>query len=101
MQEPYIYRDYTRRITTRHPVYECFSLTDNWTARQPRVLTYICKQARLQATQLRPIAADSLSFPNTLFLHITGLARASLLIVNAYNAPYGLIRASETARALT
>jgi hypothetical protein len=50
VQEPYIYKDYTRRITTRHPAYECFSLTDNWTAGQLRVLTYIRKQARLQAT---------------------------------------------------
>ena len=101
VQEPYIYRDYTRRITTRHPAYECLSPSDNWTAGKPRVLTYIRKQARLQATQLRPIAADSPSFPDTLFLHITGPARASLLIVNAYNASYGLIQAGETARAIT
>jgi hypothetical protein len=50
VQEPYIYRDYTRRITTRHPAYECLSPLDDWTARQPCVLTYIRKQARLQAT---------------------------------------------------
>jgi hypothetical protein len=101
VQKPYIYRDYTRRITTRHPAYECLSPSDDWTAGQPRVLTYIRKQARLQATQLCSIAADSPSLSDTLFLYVTSLARASLLIVNAYNTPYGSIRAGETARALT
>jgi hypothetical protein len=101
VQEPYIYRDLTRRITTRHPAYKCFTPIDDWTTERPRVLSYIRKQARLQTIQLCPLAADSPARPDTLFLHITNPAGATLLLVNAYNAPPGLIRPNETVNALT
>jgi hypothetical protein len=29
IQEPYIYKDLTHKITKKHPSYECFSPTDN------------------------------------------------------------------------
>lgn len=42
VQEPYIFYERDRRITKRHPSFECFTLTDNWTSR-PQVLTYLRK----------------------------------------------------------
>jgi hypothetical protein len=29
IQEPYIYKDLARKVTKKHPSYECFSPTDN------------------------------------------------------------------------
>jgi ribonuclease HI len=101
VQEPYVYKDLTRRITKRHPLYEIFAPIDDWTVGRPRVLTYIRKRAGLRTSQLRPLAADSPAHPDILFLHITSISGASLLIVNVYNAPPGSIRASETVKALT
>jgi ribonuclease HI len=101
VQEPYIYKDYPRRITKRHPSFECFTPIDDWTSRQPRVLTYVRKGAGLQATQIRPLIPDSPALPDTLFLHIASPSGAPLLVVNVYNAPFGSIRAGGTARALT
>ena len=33
IQEPYIFHERHRRITKRHPSYECFSLNDDWSTR--------------------------------------------------------------------
>lgn len=66
IQEPYIYSDPQRRITKRHPAYECFTPVDNWSS-QPRVLTYLRKGAGLQAEQLRPIPSIDIAARVLLF----------------------------------
>jgi hypothetical protein len=101
VQEPYVFTDLSRRITKRHPSYECFTPIDSWTPRRPRVLTYVRKGAGLRTSQTRPLPEDSPALPDILFLTITSLSGSSLLVVNIYNAPPGSIGASEATRALT
>ncbi|KIM92476.1 hypothetical protein OIDMADRAFT_139595 [Oidiodendron maius Zn] len=76
VQEPYIYKDLPRRITKRHPSFECFTPIDDWTSRQPRVLTYVRKGAGLQASQTRPLTPDSPALPDALFLHIASPSKS-------------------------
>jgi hypothetical protein len=53
IQEPYIFENLARKITKKHPSYECFSPTDSWvTSGRPRVLTYIRKKKGIQTFQL-------------------------------------------------
>jgi hypothetical protein len=101
VQEPYVYKDLSRRITKRHPAYECFTPLDDWTSGRPRVLTYVRKRAGLRTTQVRPLTSDSTALPDLLFLHIAARAGPALLVINVYNAPTGSkIRPGEAARAL-
>ena len=53
VQEPYVSRDFNRRITRKHPSFECFTPVENWSVR-PRVLTYSRKDSGLTFTQIRP-----------------------------------------------
>jgi hypothetical protein len=102
IQEPYVYRDLSRQITKRHPSYECFTPTDNWTATgRPRVFTYVRKRAGIQSTQLRPQIEDPELLSDILMLQILTSTGQSALIINIYNAPHGSIRAGEAAKALT
>lgn len=101
IQEPYIFSDYSRRITKRHPSYECFTPTDNWADHgRPRVLTYIRKDSGIRASQLRPPLNNPLVQPDILFLCITSPCSQSLLVTNIYNAPYGATRSGKAAEAL-
>ena len=99
VQEPYIYRERERRITKRHPSYECFSPSDDWTSR-PRVLTYIRKGAGLKTEQTRPIHNDSIALRDLLFTTIKAKTGPPLMIVNIYNAPNSSEGAGEVARTL-
>src|SRR6201990_1382695 len=101
VQEPYIYTDLSRRITKRHPLYDCYTPTDDWTTGRPRVLTYVRKRARLLASQIRPLTSDSDTTPDLLFLSLASSAGPALLVINVYNAPVGSVRAGEAAKALT
>jgi hypothetical protein len=101
IQEPYISRDLSRRITKRHPSFNCFTPIDDWANSQPRVLTYIRKGAGLRTTQIRPDIPDQTALPDLLFLQIQAPSGQSLLILNVYNAPPGCIRPGLAAQALT
>jgi hypothetical protein len=103
LQEPYISLDLNRRITKRHPSYECFTPTDNWVENgRPRVLTYVRKGIGLRTTQVRPNTEDPTVLSDLLFLQILSPSGQSLLIANVYNAPCtNPIRAGAAARALT
>jgi endonuclease/exonuclease/phosphatase (EEP) superfamily protein YafD len=88
IQEPYIYEDLIRKITKRHPSYECFSPTDNWTiSGRPRVLTYIRKERGIRSSQLRPNIIDQEVLSDLLLLQIAASSGQSTLIFNIYNAP--------------
>ena len=101
IQEPYISRDFPRRITKRHPSFNCFTPIDDWTNSQPRVLTYVRKGAGLRTTQIRPDTLDQSALPDILFLQVQAPSGQSLLIVNVYNAPPGSIRPGLAAQAIT
>jgi ribonuclease HI/exonuclease III len=102
IQEPYVYRDLSRQITKRHPSYECFTPTDNWTVTgRPRVLVYVRKRTGIRSTQLRPQIEDPELLSDILMLQILTSTGQSALIINIYNAPHGSIRAGEAAKALT
>ena len=88
IQEPYIYKDLTRKITKKHPSYECFSPTDCWaTSGRPRVLTYIRREKGIQSSQLRPDTIDQEALSDLLFLQISAYSGQPTLIINIYNAP--------------
>ncbi|EED11470.1 polymerase, putative [Talaromyces stipitatus ATCC 10500] len=99
--EPYIFSNLSQKITKRHPSYECFSPTDSWTVTgRPRVLTYVWKNAGLQASQLWPIITDPATLSDLLFLQIFSSTGQSVLTINAYNAPAGSTRASKAMETL-
>jgi endonuclease/exonuclease/phosphatase (EEP) superfamily protein YafD len=102
IQESYVYKGLSRRITKRHLSYECSAPTDDWTVSgRPRVLTYIQKGTGIYATQVRPNVADPTVLSNLLFLYLASPSGQTLLVTNVYNAPLGSIRAGEAARTLT
>ena len=102
LQEPYIFCT-ERRVTTRHPFYECFTPTDDWNSKCPRVLTYVRKGIGLSCTQRRPTAEgpDSAATADLLFLEIASSTYQPVLVVNVYNAPPGSNGVGMAARALT
>lgn len=90
IQEPYIYKGLTRKITKRHPSYECFSPTDSWViSGRPRVLTYIRKKKGIRSSQLRPDITDQEALSDLLLLQISTRTGQSTLLHNIYNAPTG------------
>ena len=102
IQEPFISDDLSRRLTKRHPSYECFAPTDDWIANgRPRVLTYIRRGAGIHATQVRPNITDPTALSDLLFLHLSSPSCQTLLVTNIYNAPLGSIRPGEAAKTLT
>ena len=100
IQEPYIYRERERRITKRHPSYECFTPTDDWNTR-PRVLTYLRKGRGFKAEQARPVQQEDPAQRNLLFLNILSSSGSPMTIINVYNAPPGSVGQGEAVRALT
>jgi endonuclease/exonuclease/phosphatase (EEP) superfamily protein YafD len=100
IQEPYIFRDRKPRITKRHPAYECFSPSDDWSLR-PRVLTYLRKGVGLQAEQARPLPTGSEANRDLLFLNVFSPTKANTLIINIYNSPVGSTGEGSAVRALT
>jgi hypothetical protein len=103
IQEPYIFKNLARKITKKHPSYECFSPTDSWeTSGRPRVLTYIRKKKGIQAFQLRPNLIDQEILSDLLLLQISARSGQSALLLNLYNAPYGenIIRPNKAIQAL-
>lgn len=88
VQEPYIFRDISRKITRKHPSFECFSPTDQWITR-PRVMSYIRKDSECKFYQERPILLRDEGKGDLLFLSIQPPRGAQLLIGNIYNAPPG------------
>lgn len=102
IQEPYIYKDLTRKITKRHPSYECFSPTDSWEiSGTPRVLIYVRRKCGIRASQLRPDTLSQETLSDLLPLQISTCLGQSVLIFNICNALVAAIRAGEAVRALT
>jgi ribonuclease HI/endonuclease/exonuclease/phosphatase family metal-dependent hydrolase len=103
IQEPYISRDLSRRLTKRHPAYNCYTPIDNWVEHgPPRVMSYVRKGVGLCTTQVRPTTVDPTVLSDLLFLRIQSPSGQSLLIANVYNGTRSSsIRPGEAARALT
>lgn len=100
VQEPYIFRDLSRRISKKHRAYECFSPLDDWTSARPRVLTYIRKGAGIDAEQARPHDVDPPALSDILFLFVSSADSPTFLIANVYNAPPGSQGAGAAVQAL-
>lgn len=88
IQEPYIFRDISRRISKKHPAFECFSPTDHWSVR-PRVLTYTRKDIDCTFSQERPTSLKDVGRGDLLLLSLQPSRGSRLLVVNVYNAPPG------------
>ena len=88
VQEPYISRNTDRRITCKHPSFECFTPVDNWTIR-PRVLTYTRKDTNFTFAQDCPNSTSEQGKEDVLFLTVKGPDRLCIQIINVYNAPPG------------
>lgn len=86
VQEPYIHRDVSRRITCTHPAFESFTPTDDWSNR-PRVITYTKRNSGLTFTQDRPEPHINQGITDILFLKIKTFGNNYLTIINIYNAP--------------
>lgn len=88
VQEPYIYRDLARRITRKHPSFDCFTPVDDWT-RRPRVLTYTRKNSNFSVTQDRPLRNLEQGEEDVLLLTIKCRGISPIQVINIYNAPPG------------
>lgn len=88
VQEPRLYSELDRRITKKHPSYECFSPVDSF-EETPRVMTYVRKGVGLRATQERLLPQNDEAANDLLFLSIQTSTNRSLMIVNVYNPPQG------------
>lgn len=90
IQEPYIFKDSSRKITRNHPSFECFSPVDDW-SRRPRVLTYTKKASGLLFTQIRPdlTPGENRSNGDILFLTVQAPSCPPVTLINVYNAPTG------------
>lgn len=89
VQEPYIYKDLSRKLTRKHQSFECFSPVDDWRVR-PRVLSYTRKDNGLIYSQIRPVCQGSGS-ADVLFLTFKTPKSPHTLLINTYNAPPGAI----------
>lgn len=88
VQEPYIFKDISRRITCKHPSHECFTPTDNWSTR-PRVLTYTRINSAISFVQERPQPNIVQGAGDVIFLTFKASGLPPTQIVNVYNAPPG------------
>lgn len=82
IQEPYIFRDRSRRITKHHPAYSSFSPNLDWVTNRPRVISYLRKRSGLRCTQISTPSSD------IIILHLKSPTGKSLNVFNIYNAPY-------------
>ena len=90
VQEPYIHRDLSRRITCTHSAFESFIPNDDWSCR-PRVITYTRRDTGLNFEQDRPEPLSNQSTSDVLFLKLKSSNNHFLTIINIYNAPLGAI----------
>lgn len=88
IQEPHISSDTGRRITCKHPSFECYSPVDDWSIR-PRVITYAKRNTNIIHYQERPISSTEQGIGDILCLSVKAPNNPRLLIINAYNAPPG------------
>lgn len=79
IQEPYIFRDCTRRITKNHPSYDSFSPNDDWESVRPRAISYVRKELSLHTEQIYTDSSD------TVALRLTSPTGKTLLLFNVYN----------------
>lgn len=83
IQEPYIFRDLSRRITKRHRSYETFCPHVDWSTHRPRVVSYVRKELSSHAEQIYIGLSRDL-----LLLRLTSPTDQILNIFNVYNAPH-------------
>lgn len=88
VQEPRLFSELNRRITKKHPSFECFSPVDTF-ENTPRVMTYVRRGVGLRATQERLLPQEDEAANDLLFLTIRTSTNQSLMTVNVYNAPQG------------
>lgn len=88
VQEPYIFKDLTRRITRKHPCFDCYTPVDNWT-RRPRVMSYTRKNSKFSVVQDRPFINNEHGAEDILLLTIKPQGRTPTQVINVYNAPPG------------
>ena len=88
VQEPRIFSELDRRITKKHPSFECFSPVDTF-EHTPRVMTYVRKGVGLCATQERLLPQEDEAANDLLFLSIKTSTNQKLMVVSVYNAPQG------------
>lgn len=86
IQEPHISSDTGRRITCKHPSFECYSPVDEWSIR-PRVITYAKRNTNIIHYQEQPISSTEQGIGDNLCLSVKAPNNPRLLIINAYNAP--------------
>ncbi len=94
-QEPWIHTDRTRRLTKKHPAYQCFTPVEEWEQR-PRVITYIRKDPQLQAFRAQgswPQNRDLLS------VQVQAWGQ-QIEIINVYNAPPGSTNPGQAVQSL-
>jgi len=87
--------DFLRRITKSYPLYESFISVDNWET-YPQTISYVCKGAGLQTTQLQPCESRDL-----VFLQIQTHNIPPFIIINIYNTPIDTIEAREAVQTFT
>ncbi|CVL09339.1 uncharacterized protein FMAN_14308 [Fusarium mangiferae] len=76
LQEPWTSHTESRFLTKTHPAYDTFTPVDTWSSNdtRPRVMTYVRRDSRLVADQIRPFQSRDI-----LWLTISGMT-----IVNFY-----------------
>lgn len=90
VQEPYVFKEISRRITCKHPSFECFTPINNWSTR-PRVLTYSRISNTLSFVQERPYRQVEKGAEDVLILTIKGPSLPPTQVINVYNDPPGAI----------
>ena len=88
VQEPRILSKLNRRITKKHPSFECFSPVNTF-ENTPRVMTYVRRGVGLRATQKRLLPQEDEAANDLLFLAIQTSTNQPLMVINVYNAPLG------------
>src|SRR5437667_5925155 len=96
IQEPWINKNQNRRITKKHPAYQSFTPTQDWSSR-PQVISYIRK-----ATPLRPTQETlGQQINRDLFcIQIHPPTRPAISIANVYNALLGAKEEGEAVKDL-
>src|SRR5271167_3459724 len=94
IQEPYIFLDYSRKISKAHPMYKSFTPLDDWTTRL-WVMSYVRRGSGLHTNQLQPVTTQDL-----IFLQIQAYNALGITIINAYNAPLRSTNLGEAINAL-
>ncbi|KAI0994688.1 hypothetical protein K3495_g13493 [Podosphaera aphanis] len=88
IQEPYISKDISRKLTCNHPTFQCYTPVDDWSSR-PRVLTYTNKNNGLLFVQDTPVSPLEEGKADVLALTIKLPGNTNVQVINIYNAPPG------------